>query len=768
MNFQILSWNGNTNIAYNGSDYVAQIPDGPMANLHNQAAYVDRTENYPYLSTMVLPAHSFQIRVTLPAGSASSISARRETLKGIFNPTDFTPHKLIAQDSENSNKQWYLTGVVADFVYDPTTGTSRQSGLSPVSYLITLALSDPIWRSVTVNSNTTSITATGQQWTITPAGNIQALPKFTITPTSIRTNQWLYSRWVSVYNNAKTGQNGISNGYNPAPLTNYPVELTGGLNTTTLVNDTTVSNQINQGGGIGAGDTTIPINTAVGGGLPNSGMGYVGTEQISWTSNTGGTSLTGVTRGIGGTTAATHANGAVIARSKMLANGNDILVLVDGTQANFWVTGANTSSTKIWTNLNLAPNAASLADQRVVPTLRTALPNNGTTVTVQFNKANYGSLQALKALKAAANPVFLIGSEAFTYSQINVDLVNYQITSCSRAQKTTSFAAHSAGATIIPLDHDIWVLYGNAGASAPFVDDSQKPLLNLSSSTNTSWVFSNFFDSSNPAKPGTWAGVVQASIGQQSQIYTGNQQAFADPATEMGCRLMDFQQANTWKSETATILWSFTNQCGIQTVSAAGSKYAFATSSWPAVAGLQKFGYAGGVIVNGWITVWTEAVPGVAQTWTAFTRNGQSLGGTFTKIRFALIGTISASANQESDIQFDTLTLALNSSNTPTTSLGTEQSSTNYYMSATILNTSITPNESLILSISMPLNTALTIDTAAKTATLADGTNVIAGVTLSSVRSEWLRLPVGANVLEYDDSGTGNVTVQTQWNDRSL
>lgn len=57
-------------------------------------------------------------------------------------------------------------------------------------------------------------------------------------------------------------------------------------------------------GGISAGATTLTLNHTLG--LPSSGKGQMGTETLSWSGKTA-TQLTGLTRGIDGTTAVSHA-----------------------------------------------------------------------------------------------------------------------------------------------------------------------------------------------------------------------------------------------------------------------------------------------------------------------------------------------------------------------------------------------------------------------------------------------------------------------------
>jgi hypothetical protein len=69
-------------------------------------------------------------------------------------------------------------------------------------------------------------------------------------------------------------------------------------------------------GGINAITTTVVLSDASL--FPSSGTNFVqiGSEEISYTGITGNT-LTGVTRGVRNTTAATHSNGATV-KSKLI------------------------------------------------------------------------------------------------------------------------------------------------------------------------------------------------------------------------------------------------------------------------------------------------------------------------------------------------------------------------------------------------------------------------------------------------------------------
>src|SRR5581483_1217480 len=359
-------WNG-TNVG----EWSSEFPMGQRANLKATGVYSPIAYNYPKLSTVQAADH--YIVVTFhPKSLTHSLSYMREQLKQWFPVgEDYTPHQLIAQDIEDSNRQWYLSGI-------PVSVDQNDAG----EFQVTIALSDPVWRVATASTTGNfAVNANPTTKNLTVIGNVPAQPVITIAPQSARTGSYSYKRYVKIYNSTTKA----------FPFAVSTVDITfGGLDTAALV-------------------------TAV----------------------------------------------------KALANGDDFRVYVDGNEIYRWFgTGTkafNQTGTLVWCNIPHSPGQ--------VGTLLGALPNNGTAVTVTFKKTA-ANLVVLKALAAAINQAFIIGNEIFTYSRANVDLVNYQITSCNRAQKTTSFAAHSAGDSVTWIEHDVWVLYGNSSASAPDIDDT--------------------------------------------------------------------------------------------------------------------------------------------------------------------------------------------------------------------------------------------------------------------------------------------------------
>ncbi len=676
MNLVIYSWNGyqindwwwNNQVG----DYSAEFPVGERGNITTTPVYSDRAYSFPKLSTAQTGGYQISFVIQLKSVNPThTVATLREQLKQYFQiGVDFNPHQLIAQDVEDSNKQWYLSGIITNF---------QETAIS--QYTVTLSTDDPIWRVVTSStSGNIAVTSSPNTQNLTLKGNVPAQPVITITANSGRTGSYLYRRYILAYNTTA----------NSFPVNNAALDITnGGLNTS-----------------------------------------------------------------------------ALISGGKMQSAGQDIRVIVDGAQRNFWIGGGgiNTTTTLIWANLSWSIGQSG--------TISTSLPNNGTAVTVAFNQ-NATSLSLLQTLANAVNSAFIIDSEVFTFSKANVDLVNYQITSCSRAQKGTSFAAHSANATAYWIEHDIWLLYGNATATAFPVVDDYKPLIDLANSRNNSWVWSTF-NYTKIAKPGTWSpailssisdGLLQAGQTPVSRLYRGNQIVFADPSTELGAVMATVNYLNVEKPETATMQWSFYHPAGFTTTSFAGNKYTQNSGSWPAIAGLWKS--TDGI---NWTQVWNEAIPGNIAAWTnTFTHNSVSLSGTYQYLKILFQGSIPAKAGNYAAIQCDTVTLALGTG-IITVSMSSEL--TNYQFTATVTNN--TSGESLYINVTAVNASTLTIDCGAKTATLSDGTNVFSGISLSPnrVNPAWLNIGqdsnqkfTGAAQLVYTEPGVASETLNYSWRD---
>lgn len=724
MQLEIISYNGT---ALNTGNYRAYFPRGSVflqadsnvveAARHGQPPIaVDKT-----FSSRYIPVHVKMV---------GTVHTDLAALKALFNTYDRTLRTLLVKDTANSDKNWYAMAYCVS-----------QPDVDGDTVIFNLYVADGRWYESNQSSDSWSISTSGSTHSVTVDGTLATQPIFEITPTVAKAGGYTYHRYAIVYN----------------PLTNafprYPYNVIGDLDTTALVNDTTVSNQLN--GAITTTATTASLDVAVGGGLPTRGMGYVGSEQISWTAFDG-TSMTGITRGIGGTTAVEHPDNAVVARSKILANGDDLRVIVNGAEVPRWFgsgsNAMNQTATRAWIVLDWL--------EKIELTVA-AISTTGD-ITFQNKAANKKSLSRLPP-----SGQLLIESELATYTSTNV--VGLQVDGETRGAKGTTAAAHADGVTARWIQYEIKVIYGNQDATTPTYDETKKPMFGPGTSSNVSWVYSGSFATNDGLRSAEWRPSRLKTLAKGAEIlskpYTADAVTFADPATEMGMSIASWLKGLTTKAENAQIEWRLTHPAGITTVTATGEKYRVSTS-WPGSLAGEANGFQYSSNGTNWTSLWTEATPSAASAWEAWSSHSAvSLGGTYKHVRFYIAGGVQAGPGYIVNTEADAVTVALASGNVPQLTLTSEAAL--YYLDCKITNTS-NSNEYIKVAYSMKLDQTLKIDCEAHRITLTnDNTVVIAVIDWSTVRDEWLNLLGGqANVLQFDDTGTAGVTFVTKWRDR--
>lgn len=728
-NISITSYNGTA--INDGTNYTARFPTNMPILTTADVVESPRNEDSPVYSGKEIKSRTFPITIGINAGSV-------ETLENLFDTREIDMDLLVVTDTATS-ETYYVYATPISFTMQP-----------PRVCRVVLHVSDPVWRKVTADTSDVTYVADSTNTNITNGGSYFCRPTFTITPLSAKTRGFKYARYVIVYNQTTNSAK------------NYPINILGTtVDHSALVADTTKSNQLN--GAINDTVTTINIDTAVGGGLPSIGMGYVDTEQISWTANSG-TQLTGVTRGLG-TTAASHADNAVIKRSKARADGADWRISVDRKVANHFVKGGgyNSSTLKDFVNLDFSP--------KVEASLGVAIASSGaiTTITLATSQA---SLTALKSLRFAANKVVLIDSELFTYTGISAAL--YQLTGVTRAQRFSSMAAHTVADTVRWIEHDIYVYHGDESATAQTIDTDYAPMFG-DTSTNTSWIYTNYYDPLLPNRSAQFNPNLISSLGINggvgvdaatvSAFYTANHNTdvTSGSADEMGMRIQSYLSGASYNGERASLEWVFLCPFGSLTdVTTSGEKYR-AVSDWPS-AKLQKLLTAG---MTKWVDVWSEATPGSATTWTAFGPTASSLSGNYSNIRYFFDGWVAGASGNYSALEVDTITLTKSSSLIPSVTLGSEITDTTAYNLAISLNNTTT-SQKITLEGVVAINDSIVVNCDAQTVIINTDTNALGYLALNTTRREWMRFASGSNTINVAETGAASIKVVMTWNERSL
>jgi hypothetical protein len=329
-----------------------------------------------------------------------------------------------------------------------------------------------------------------------------------------------------------------------------------------------------------------------------------------------------------------------------------------------------------------------------------------------------------------------IGSEVFNYS--TRDLANKRLTGITRAAWGTSAGAHTAGDDVFWMQREIVLTYGSATASDPPDSTGDQPQFVLASSDNTEWLYQDFGQTGG-TRPGCWSRWGNITLNGKGGVYTATERAQGTPYAVIGAWLSEFH-GNAYG-------WSLYNACGIVNAAwADGKKRAQVVTDF--IVHLMYW-------IRGeswWDWQATLADPALANTWEAWSE-AAAVADWDPADYLAL-----AAYFHPQDVEAGTVTVYLNSDETPATSIGSEEG--NYTLAATITNE--TTEDAITVLFEMLVNETLEIDTEQRLVTYErDESNQFQAVSLSSGRRHWLRLLPGNNTLRFDDTGTAAVTLIT-------
>ena len=439
----------------------------------------------------------------------------------------------------------------------------------------------------------------------------------------------------------------------------------------------------------------------------------------------------------------------LINTGKMQADGDDFRIWKDGSFSDRWLFEMDSDSDPAlcWNNFSLLPRQES--------TISASISSSDSDHDIYFDntRTNRAFLQYISKVN---NRVLLIDNEAFIYESNNIDLANMVILNALGAQKDTTAASHSAATTVRHIEHDSWILYGDSDATAPDVNDNNKPLWELSS-TNAVRVQNLYYDTTAVNRPGTWKAEVNRTRTGTSYTFTGDENiAPADPADELGLALIGSDNEFNPLREEGQLDWVFSHPAGFKTPFLYSGKI-YNTGSWPAIVGLQYL-EPGSV----WFTADNIPMPSAPLAWETFGPNSASLPSIYEVIRLSIDGAIENLTGEKALVQFDTLTWTLESTNIPTMGLGPE-TSMNFFDVRLTNNTS---GEWLSFKCPCLVNQTVTIDCENKQAYLSDGSPVL--LQFSSDRESWFDLASGNNVLQYDDVGTAVVKINPTYRAKVL
>jgi hypothetical protein len=181
---------------------------------------------------------------------------------------------------------------------------------------------------------------------------------------------------------------------------------------------------------------------------------------------------------------------ALVAAGKAQADGDDLRVEVDGSEVDRWLAGPNTANTKVWvtTTMQLGHDASLILAYG---------PGDGITTLTVDDTSGFPSAGVLYNTSSA---------EAFEYTAKDAT----HFAGVTRAVRNTAPAAGNGGDTLVRIEHDVHLVYGDPGAGPPSMDDDHKPIFRLDTSTNYVWDYDQFDESGWDlgwyplSRPGAW------------------------------------------------------------------------------------------------------------------------------------------------------------------------------------------------------------------------------------------------------------------------
>lgn len=412
---------------------------------------------------------------------------------------------------------------------------------------------------------------------------------------------------------------------------------------------------------------------------------------------------------------------ALVSGGKAAAS-NSLSVIVDGRHVDHWygnsdgaAGGFNTTSTKIWANMDFAGSVAvALGD---------GVGTSNTEITAG------GDISAFPP-----QGILQINSEVITYT--GRDLYRNTFTGCGRGAYGSTAATQSSG-TIYWIQHEVWIVY-SSGWSRTLAGGTNRPVIDLTNSSNAVWKWADF-GSLSATRTAQWTRM----NGGTGEVFTGNQH---------GAETSPFQVAGVYLPGAGSslpgnyALWRFHSPAGIDALVWDGSsRYEFGYIRLQVSADGSNWTQTG--------SAWDSATDG---TWDTYSDSVSSLDATLRHVQ--IVPWNSGSGPADVEAQVANLELTFQSDLRPVSTLLPEQS--NYPLWLTIENT--TTGEALVIGAVPGLQQgveSVEADTEGKTAViLPGGRNAYQHVGRDGLRPDWLRLAPGVNALQLLEApSAGNV-----------
>lgn len=460
-------------------------------------------------------------------------------------------------------------------------------------------------------------------------------------------------------------------------------------------------------------------------------------------------------------TTSTFDTAALVAAGYMQADGDDLRVFRDGLEIDRQLSGINTTDTKVLVVADMPPARTM--------TLKTALASTDTITEIEvFNTT--ANKTVITAMPNAGRLIVDSGlgttdTEEFTYTAKTITSTKLAFTIGASAVRGTARVNHSSSDFVRFLPYDFTIVYGNSTVEAPTIDSTRIPIFNTTDSSNSSFVYGNFFDlagtRANTFKPKVEK-VSTPSLTRSTFFTSTNDEGDTDPATALGIAAYTYLKLGVWSPDAMRITWKQYFPDGISSLTASGEQFQTIASRPSFYIGLAVSASSS---INNAATIAAQVSTDYG-TWGAWTKASTdfSIIANAKLLAFVADGTISSTTDVTAKTDITALTVGL--TNPPHVMV--RDQTNNYKLDATITNE--TTGEFFTVVYPMLLNETLYIDTDPSFPTVKYNGQVVNGaISLSSVRPDWLRLNPGANTISYmtNLSGASDISIVVKWKDRA-
>lgn len=775
-----------------GTTYTAYVDASAGHNPFGEPLYADIDFDWGYFVGSQKTSRTFELHIRMLTARTSALEydTRACELRGWFNTTAGTEQYLVCTF--------------------PAAPTTRRLAVRPTAVVfddiwcrVTLLALSPAWEANSLTTATWTVTGDGQTKTITNGGNVKAIPKVGFQIVTAPETTWTNSKKVLVQNNVTNS------------LTNYPLEITGGgWDTAALVKNVAKTTAINDGADITAADAIITVDATTD--FYTTGLIYIETEQIYYASKDA-THFLNCVRGVNGTTAASHVDDTDVYQSECAADGRDIRVELDGGEIPRWFgaaagaeTGPNDDGTLIWVVIpNLTAKRTdgdySLSGDLTLYTDEYAL---GADTTVSSSSAGHDGAMAVNGNTAdgwstpagvvTGNIVvdlgdnYLVNRMMILHPNTNQAIKTYTVqTSTNNVDYTTkaTVAANSTkggytthdfadtAARFVKIDitavqgtsasdfitineieiynvqSRLNIKYGNPLAPAVSQSDDTKPIFELNTSTNSSWDYNDFYDSTKPNRAGQWRkggfngniiaalldnDTVAGSYGCMGTYQTTENGGDANPATVIGAT--KYTASPLVSPYYMNDGWGIEHPCGIsQVVYSGGTKQDPDLRRW--TLGVARSFWGLGTTDD------DEIDTDTASAFAAYGPRTKNYTTAVTRVAFYLKYKTTSSATYLGETSDATLAIA-----TPPT-VAMASTVANVYCQFSLYNQ--TNGQRLQVGGLLPIETWVDIDcqnwTVKERATGFNRLAMVESYLQLAIREHWIELDPGTNVLVYED-----------------